>query len=50
MGTVALGVLQVGFLVHDGGGGDSREAEEGAKQKSWGLDLALGQMEGRQAH
>lgn len=47
MGTVALGVFQVGVLVHDGGG-DSREAEEGTRRKC--LGLALGQMERRQAH
>lgn len=49
MGTVALGILQVGVLVRDGGG-DSQEAEEGTRQKCWGLGLALGQMERRQAH
>lgn len=44
------GVLQVGVLVRDGGGDSKSGAEAGTRQKCWGLVLALGWKEGRQAH
>lgn len=40
MGTVALGVVQVGVLVL-GGGGDSREAEKGARAEVTGVGSDL---------